>query len=43
MADVFRFSKTLAKHACIDLVNTIIVDISAFNRMDALLSLYEGA
>jgi hypothetical protein len=43
LADVFRFARTVAKHACIDLVNTIILDISAFNRMDALLSLYEAA
>jgi len=28
LADVFRFAKTVAQHACIDLVDTIILDIS---------------
>lgn len=43
LAEVLWFAKTVAKHTCIDLVNTVILDISTASRRDELLRLYEAA
>jgi len=43
LAEVFWFAKTVAQHACIDLVDTIILDISTASRQNELLTLYEAA
>jgi hypothetical protein len=43
LVEVFWFAKSVAQHACIDLVDTIILDISTASRKDELLRLYEAA
>lgn len=43
LKEVFWFSKTLAKHTFTNIVQTIILDISAASRKDDLLSLYSSA
>ena len=43
LKEVFWFSKTCAKHRSIDMVRTIVLDISAASRKVELLSLYEAA
>lgn len=43
LAEVFWFAKTVAQHAYIDLVNTVILDISTATRRDELLRLFEAA
>jgi hypothetical protein len=43
LKEVFWFSKTLAEHSSVEIVQTIILEISAASRKDELLSLYESA
>jgi hypothetical protein len=43
LEEVFLYSKTLAEHSSINIVRTIILEISAASRKDELLSLYESA
>jgi len=43
LEEVFCFAKSVAQHACIDLVDTIILDISTASRRGELLGLYEAA
>lgn len=43
LEEVFWFSKTLAQHHTVKLVETVILDISTANRKDELLGLYESA
>ena len=42
LSEVFWFSKTLAYHHSVDIVQTVILDISAVSREDELLSLYNS-
>ena len=43
LAEVFWFAKRVAQHACIDLLDTIILDISTASRRNELLRLFEAA
>jgi hypothetical protein len=43
MAEVFWYSKNLAKHSSIDIERTVILDISTSNRRDQLLQAYISA
>lgn len=43
LEEVFWFSKKVAEHSCVDLVRTVILDISTASRAADLLSLYEAA
>ena len=42
LSEVFWFSKSLAYHDSVDIVQTVILDISAASRKDELLSLYKS-
>lgn len=42
LSDVFWFSRTMAKHSCVDLARTVILAISTENRERELLGLYEN-
>ena len=43
LSEVFWFAKTLAQHPSVDLVQTVILHISAVSKKDELLSLYAAA
>ncbi|WP_426176852.1 DUF7684 family protein [Massilia sp. TWR1-2-2] len=43
LKEVFWFSKTLAVHSSVDIVQTVVLDISVTSREHELLSLYESA
>ena len=43
LIDVFEFSKTVAEHSCVDIVRTVILDISTRSRKEELVNLYLSA